>query len=219
MKSLFTPFLAALLTLSLTAGQGRADVNGPERLSPYASPGSIFPDPARGMNNAVNTEFVSDPVSCSVGQFITIIVNLSNTSSLSKQLNTAKTASVADAVSSILNANNTKLSMGWNANQAFKGGGSQADTEALTTTIQACITGIRPNGTLQIEARRQMQIGKEKSSMVLTGLVNRQDLAADNTISSTLVAELAIKQDGTGDLSRSERKGWLTTIYEFLSPF
>jgi len=54
---------------------------------------------------------------------------------------------------------------------------------------------------------------------VLTGLIRPEDLNTDNSIASSRVADLQIVQKGKGALSESQKKGWLTKLYEFLSPF
>jgi flagellar L-ring protein precursor FlgH len=208
---------AAFLILALAAPFAvRAQISSAPRVSPYSAPGSIFPnEPGDARMNSL----VSDPTAYSVGDSITIVVNLSNTANQSRAVTTAKKASVNDAITSVINPNNSNLAMNWAANQAFAGSGTQANTDGLTTTIQAQIVEALPNNTFRVEAHRDMAVGKERATMVLTGMVRRADLASDNSISSNLVSDLRIKQDGTGDLTRETRKGWMTTIYEFLNPF
>lgn len=212
MKKLFLILLIGLV-LAVAA---RAQYSVPNRNSPYSAPGSIFPcEPGDGRMNSL----VSDPTAYSVGDSITIVVNLSNVANQSRAVTTAKKSSVADSITSLANPNNTNLAMNWAANQAWAGSGSQANTDGLTTTIQAQITEALPNNTLRIEAHRDSAIGKEKATMILTGVVRRADLDSSNSISSNQISDLRIRQDGTGDLTRNTRKGWMTTIYEFLNPF
>ncbi len=193
-----------------------AQVSVPSRNCPYSAPGSIFPsEPGDGRMNSL----VSDPTAYSVGDSITIVVNLSNTANQSRAVTTAKKTSVADTITSVINPNNANLAMNWAGNQAFAGSGTQANTDGLTTTIQAQIIESLPNNTFRVEARRDMAVGKERTTMVLTGLVRRADLDSSNSVSSNLVSDLRITQNGSGDLTRNTRKGWMTTIYEFLNPF
>ena len=193
-----------------------AQISSPNRNCPYSAPGSIFPsEPGDGRMNSL----VSDPTAYSVGDTVTIVVNLSNTANQARAVTTAKKTSVADSITSLVTPNNSNLAMNWAGNQAFAGSGTQANTDGLTTTIQAQIVEALPNNTLRVEAKRYSSIGKERTTMVLTGVVRRADLDSSNSISSNLVADLQIKQEGSGDLTRSTRKGWMTTIYEFLNPF
>ena len=93
------------------------------------------------------------------------------------------------------------------------------NSEATSTTIQARVIAVLPNGVLQIAARRLSKAGDEDTAMILTGLVRPEDLSTTNTISSSQVADLQIIQKGKGTLSEDQRKGWLTKLYEFLDPF
>jgi len=206
------------LLLASLAGPAFAGIAGPDRESPYMAPGSIFPrDAGDGRMNSI----FSDPTAYSVGDFVTIVVNLTTTATRAKNTTTAKTASVNDSLTSLVIPNNVagNYGMQWGANQAFNGGGSQANSEAMTTTIQARIVEVYPNDTFRVEAHRAFQEGREKSNMVLTGFVRRKDLSATNSVSSTQVADLQVKDDGAGDLSRAAKKGWLTSVYEFVNPF
>ncbi len=152
---------------------------------------------------------------------VTIVVNLSQVSSRAKTLATAKTTSVNDSLTSLLIPNNVAGNYGnqWAGNQSFSGSGSQTSNETMTTTVEARITEVYPNGTLKIEARRVQQNDKERTTMTLSGVIRQQDLDSTNSISSTQVADLQIKSDGVGDVTRATRKGWLTTFYEFINPF
>ncbi len=224
-KFLHSPGLALVPALSLSlfmlaaaAGTGLGQITGAPRISAYSAPGSIFPtDAGDGRMNSL----YSDPTAFSVGDFITVVVNLSSVATRSKNTTTAKAATVNDSITSLIIPNNVagNYANQWAAAQAFNGGGSQADNEALTTTLQARIIEVYPNGTFRIVAQRDFQEGKEKTTLTMTGIVRRKDLTSTNTISSTQVAELEVKEDGAGDITREQRKGWLTTAYEFLNPF
>ncbi len=197
--------------------------------------GSIYP--AHGA--ARKSSLYSDRVAAGVGDLITITVAVSTSASKTAQTKTAKTSAVADAIKTIVYPYNPNAvadrpnqgwttpynnagdapAMAWTGNQSFDGNGTLKQSETVTTTIQARVTEVLPNDTLRLEAKRIVETGKERADMTLTGLVRRDDLDSSNTVSSTKVADLQVKQEGTGPLSRQQRKGWMTTIYEFISPF
>lgn len=190
-----------------------------------AQSGSLWPGKARVVHS-----IYADPVAASVGDLVTIIVNINTVSTKEQQTSTAKNASVNDTITALGYPQNDGVfdwyryrdlapSAAWNAAQSFDGGGSINNRETLTTTIQARVTEVLPNGNMLVEARRQYETGKEKSTLILTGIVRREDLDGSNQVSSANVANLRIVQEGAGPLSRSQRKGWLTTLYEFISPF
>jgi flagellar L-ring protein precursor FlgH len=174
----------------------------------------------------------SDPLAHGVGDTITIIVDLTNTITKDQNTKTAKTAAVNDTINSLVyppDGSNHGFSfytlhgavptMQWSANQSFNGGGTLANNEADSTTIQARVIEVEANGVMRVEATRLSKAGDEDTRMVLTGLVRPDDLNTDNSISSSRVADLQIVQKGKGALSEAQRKGWLTKLYEFLNPF
>lgn len=172
----------------------------------------------------------SDPVAGKIGDLITIVVNLSTTSTKDRSTDTSKATTANDSISAFVypqsggqwdwyRYRDLAPTWTWSGAHTFKGGGKINDKETFTTTIQARVVDVLPNGSLQIESRRFYEVGKEKSTLVLSGLVRREDISAANSISSTKIADLQIRQEGDGPLSRERRKGWLTKLYEFLSPF
>lgn len=193
----------------------------------WAQTGSLWP--SSGTPGATSTLYC-DRTATSVGDLVTIVVNLSAVATKNQSMSTSKAASVADTITALGYPNtdgqpdwyryrNQPPTATWNAAESWKGGGQIANTEVFTTTIQARVVDALPNGVLRIEARRRYEADKEKSDMILTGLIRREDLATDNSISSNQVADMQLQQDGKGPLSRNEKKGWLTTFYEFINPF
>lgn len=192
-----------------------------------AQTGSIWP--VSGSAGASSTLY-NDRTAASVGDLITIVVNLSVQATKKQSTDTAKTASVNDTITALgypftdgapdwYRYRNQAPQVTWNAAESWKGGGNISNSEGFTTTIQARIVDAMPNGVLRVEARRRYETGKEKSDLILTGLVRREDLTPANAVLSTQVADLQITQEGKGPLTRNSRKGWLTTFYEFINPF
>jgi flagellar L-ring protein precursor FlgH len=186
----------------------------------------------QSVSTAGQSSIYSDPLAHSVGDLVTIVVSLQNSIEKDQNTTTAKTAAVDAVINALLypsnghsngfqmfNSGGANPTVSWNASNTFNGGGTVKNTEATSTTIQARVVGILPNGVLQVEARRLSKAGEEDTAMILTGQVRPEDLSSTNTISSSQVAELQIVQKGKGTLSSDQRKGWLTKLYEFLSPF
>jgi flagellar L-ring protein precursor FlgH len=184
------------------------------------------------VSTAGQSSLFSDSLAHSVGDLITIVVDLNNSVEKDQNTTTAKTAAVDAVLTSLLypndntnkgynflNLHGNPPTTAWNATSSYDGGGTLKNTEATSTTIQARVVSILPNGVMQIEARRLSKAADEDSAMILTGEVRPEDLSSTNTISSSQVAELQIVQKGKGTLTNNQRKGWLTKLYEFLSPF
>ena len=178
------------------------------------------------------TSLYGDPLAHAVGDLVTIVVTLQNSVSKAQNTTTAKTTSVDGTISALVyptdatnhgwnfyNYHGQNPTTSWNSAQTFNGGGTIANTEATSTTIQARVIAVAANGVMRVEATRLSKAGDEDTSMVLTGLVRPEDLSTANTISSDNVADLEILQKGKGTLTNNQRKGWLTKFYEFIEPF
>lgn len=174
----------------------------------------------------------SDPLAHSVGDLLTIVVTLQNTITKAQNTTTAKTTAVDGTINSLIyptdasnhgwnfaNYHGMNPTTQWSSTQSFNGGGTIANNEAASTTIQARVVAVGANGVMRVEATRLSKAGDEDTSMILTGLVRPEDLSTANTISSDNVADLEILQKGKGTITSNQRKGWLTKFYEFIEPF
>jgi len=178
------------------------------------------------------TSIYGDPLAHGVGDLITIVVDLQNTITKDQNTKTDKETALNAAITQLVypaDATNHGWSwygyhgqtpgMAWNSTQSFNGGGTVANSETASTTIQARVMDIGANGVMRVQATRMSKAGEEDTSMILTGFVRPEDLSSSNSISSSRVAQLQILQKGKGTLTEDQKKGWLTKLYEFLSPF
>jgi flagellar L-ring protein precursor FlgH len=220
----------AICLTALTLGAARiasADPGDPTVGSIWGHVGGMATVSTAGQSN-----LFSDPLAHSVGDLVTIVVDLQNSVEKNQNTTTAKTTAVDAVINALLyppngtsrgfnfaNFQGASPTTQWSSTQSFGGGGTVKNTEATSTTIQARVVSVLPNGVLQIAAKRLSKAGDEDTAMILTGLVRPEDLSTTNTISSSLVADLQIVQKGKGTLSEDQRKGWLTKFYEFLDPF
>ena len=86
--------------------------------------------------------------------------------------------------------------------------------DSLTFRIAAKIVDIRPNGNLVIEAHQDIQINEEVWRKSLTGIVRREAIQADRTVSSDSIAELRISKREQGQVHDGYARGWLKQIYD-----
>jgi flagellar L-ring protein precursor FlgH len=220
--------IAWLIALGLGAARiAGADPGEPTVGSIWGHTGGIAAVSTAGQSN-----IYSDPLAHSVGDLVTIVVDLQNSVEKDQNTTTAKATAVDAVINALLyppngtsrgfnfaNYQGTSPTTQWSSTQSFNGGGTVKNSEATLTTIQARVVGVEPNGVLRIAARRLSKAGDEDTAMILTGLVRPEDLSTTNAISSSLVADLQIVQKGKGTLTEDQRKGWLTKLYEFLDPF
>jgi len=86
----------------------------------------------------------------------------------------------------------------------------------LVLTITSHIEDILPNGNLVIRGRKQIRVNDEISEIYLSGVVRRDDIAPDNTVSSQRVSNLQVDVRGTGPVSAKSTGGILSRLFNFL---
>lgn len=101
----------------------------------------------------------------------------------------------------------------------FKGTGLTTRQGKLTGTITAMVVEVMPNGNLAIESRKEITINNEKQILVLHGIIRPYDIAADNTISSSKVANAEVYFVGDGIVQDKQNPGWLAKITDRVWPF
>lgn len=204
-KLLFPAFFAvAVLALPSSVRAG-----GPGSLVPTETDGKI-------------ASLFSDPIAYRINEPITVVVNLSNAATATRSMTTAKTENINEGtLSSPLIPSEISKNYGFNLNgsTAHSGTGNLANNQTMTTTFSGKIVEILPNDTYKIQASQTFTVGREKSELLLTGTIRSWDISATNQINSTQIADMKLEQTGTGPLSRSADKGWLTQLFEILAPF
>jgi len=64
-----------------------------------------------------------------------------------------------------------------------------------------------------------MTFSGETQHIVLHGVVRAADVSPENTVLSSNIANARVEFITDGDLTDSRKKGWLTKLYDKLSPF
>lgn len=105
------------------------------------------------------------------------------------------------------------------AKSEFAGDGSTKRAGTLTGTITAKVVEVLPNGNLVLQARKEITINNEKQILVLRGMIRPEDIALDNTIASSKVADAEVYFVGDGIIQDKQRPGWLVRLLDNVWPF
>ena len=89
----------------------------------------------------------------------------------------------------------------------------------VTSALAARVLRVLPGGILQIEGARQTRVNEETQYMVITGTIRAKDVAADNSIMSTQIADANIQYYGKGVLADKQKPGWFTRLMDNIWPF
>ncbi len=105
------------------------------------------------------------------------------------------------------------------SNTGFTGTGTTQRSGQLSGSIAVRVVKEMPNGDLFIEGTKVVLINNEEYHLYLSGLIRPTDIAKDNSVSSSRVADAQIEYTGRGDLADTNKRGWLTKMLETINPF
>ncbi|AUW60149.1 flagellar biosynthesis protein FlgH [Sphingobium sp. SCG-1] len=109
--------------------------------------------------------------------------------------------------------------IGSGGNNAFKGSGTAAQSNALSGELTVTIAKVYPNGTLLVRGEKALTLNRGDEFMQISGLVRQADISSDNRVLSTRVADAKIIYTGKGEIARASGQGWLQRFFTRISPF
>ena len=83
-------------------------------------------------------------------------------------------------------------------NTQLNGQGTTSRTTTLTTTLTARVTHVLPNGGLEVEATKDIQINSERQIITVRGVVRPADIDPTNSVQSNRLGELEVRVNGKG---------------------
>lgn len=227
-------WLAALLFL------GGCVAPAPKPDDPYYAP--VLPRtplPAAQNNGAIyqagfETNYFDDRKAFRVGDIITITLNERTQASKNANSNISKdssgeigapnlfgmTPSPKNPLSAIgaLGMDNSRLSLeaGWEAGRESSGSGQAGQSNSLSGSITVTVAEVLPNGILAVRGEKWLTLNTGDELVRISGLIRSDDISADNSVSSTRVADARITYSGTGAFADASQPGWMSRF--FLSP-
>jgi flagellar L-ring protein precursor FlgH len=105
------------------------------------------------------------------------------------------------------------------ATSDFGGDGQTSRKGTLTGSIAVRVNQQMPNGDLFIEGTKVVMINHEEIHLYISGLVRRADIAGDNSVASSRIADAQVEFTGRGDVADTVDRGWLTKILDAINPF
>ncbi|TWU25550.1 flagellar basal body L-ring protein FlgH [Bythopirellula polymerisocia] len=98
----------------------------------------------------------------------------------------------------------------------------QSDVELLDSLafrMAVEIVDIQPNGNLVIEGHQTINNNEEQWRISLSGVVRREAIQADNTVSSDAIYDLSIDKEEMGQVRDAYARGWFSKWYDRYKPF
>jgi flagellar L-ring protein precursor FlgH len=101
----------------------------------------------------------------------------------------------------------------------YKGSGSTTRTDQASGTLTAKVMRVLDNGTLVVEGRRLVVVHDENLTLVVSGLVRREDVGPDNSVRSSALADGEIRIEGKGTISLRQQPGLFQRVFDWLGLF
>jgi flagellar L-ring protein precursor FlgH len=218
---LLTLLLGGCATAPRTAGPSYRPAHPPVMPAPAADNGSIY-------QMGYEVRLFEDNKARRVGDVLTIMLQERTQASKSASTETSKSSDVNIANPTLFGSSpqfnvpgmvplasnrGNSLETGISSSNSFAGEGDASQSNSLTGNITVTIAEVLPNGNLVVRGEKWLTLNNGEEFIQISGIVRPQDIATNNTVASTLVADARITYSGKGQLADTQRSGWLTRFF------
>lgn len=211
-----------LALLALAAAQGCSTAGAPQLAEgPAALPLiGAGPEPVNGSlwQGAQSLTLFNDVKARQVGDTLTVQLAERTQASKSASTDASRNSSVSTGSPTLLGGTVTRngkpiLENEWETGQSFAGKGSSSQGNRLDGNITVVVTGVYPNGNLQVQGEKWLTLNQGKEFVKVTGIVRPADIGPDNAVPSFKVADARITYSGSGTLADANRPGVLSRFF------
>lgn len=166
----------------------------------------------------------ADRKAAAKGDILTIVVAESAVAQSSQNKSSSRESSLEDAIARFVYSGLGTARRGQlpgtsgTGKASYSGGGDVSNTQSLSARAAVSVTDVLPNGNLVVEGVRVVTFSGETQYVVLRGIVRADDVARDNSVVSTNIAEARVEFHSEGSLTEAQKRGWLAKVYEKLRP-
>jgi flagellar L-ring protein precursor FlgH len=165
--------------------------------------------------------FFKDQRAKQIGDILTVMVNIADNASLGNKTSQTRSDTEAGTLASVFGIpgpSNLTSALTSSSGPSHMGEGIVNRTETISIKLAAIITQSLPNGNLVIHGKQEIRVNNEMREIELSGVVRREDIMSNNTISYEKIAQARISYGGRGQLTDVQRPRWGYQLIEALSP-
>lgn len=171
--------------------------------------------------------FFRDQRAGKLGDILTIKINIQDKADLGNNTSRTRGGSENGGLGGLLGiapvakllGNNAAAALETNSGSKYAGGGTTARSETINMTMAAIVTQVLPNGNLMIRGKQEVRVNFEMRELIVTGIIRPEDIARDNSIQHSQIAEARVIYGGKGQLTDAQQARWGQQIYDALFPF
>lgn len=178
---------------------------------PQRTSGSLYQD-MYGMN------LFDDRKAHFVGDIITVTLSEKTVSKKSSGVAVKKNSSADMNAGTLLGAvdpqyKGLSLENSIAHNRTFAGDADADQSNSLEGNITVTVAEILPNGNLIVRGEKWITLNRGDEFIRISGMIRPDDIAPDNTVLSTRLANAKISYSGTGTLADSQTMGWFSRFF------
>lgn len=91
--------------------------------------------------------------------------------------------------------------------------------DKMSFKMAAVVIELLPNGNMVVQGREEIRLVNEVREVEIKGIIRREDVSSNNTISSEKIANMRISYGGRGDLSDAQSAPWGQQYMQKILPF
>lgn len=203
-------------TLADRGADGRVPGKSPDQEPPQSA--SLYRAGSAGL--------FADQRARRLGDIVTVKINVADKADLGDTTTRTRSGSENVGIANLLGLEKvlpkatdpTKL-VGGKTDSSSTGNGTTQRSEQINMTMAAIVTKVLPNGNLYIQGKQEIRVNFELREFVLTGIIRPQDIAADNSIQHSQIAEARVSYGGRGQLTDVQQARYGQQIFDALFPF
>lgn len=224
--------LALVAALLASSGCNTAPRRDPEYAASYPA-AHASPLPAQATSGAIyqtgyDVALFEDVKARRIGDILTI--RLAESTNAQKQADTAVTRSSDSSIDNptilgtsplfnlpgvlpLASTTDNTLASNLGAEHDFEGAADSQLSNSLRGDITVTIADVLPNGNLVVRGEKRLNLNQGNEYVKIVGIVRPIDIATDNSVPSTRVADATIIYNGDGVTADANRVGWLQRFF------
>ena len=167
------------------------------------------------------TSLTADHRATAVGDILTVVIKETTRVKNEDKVNRSNTSSLAARLESFTLSDkafkeNTLPALDVRQDRQVEGAAKQEKDSALEARIAVIVIDVHPNGNLVVAGTRVVRVDDEDKTLRISGIVRPLDVAKDNTVGSSQVADARVSITGEGGNSRMVTRGPVATLVDTL---
>ena len=174
--------------------------------------------------------FFRDPRAAKTGDILTVAIDIGDQAKIANTTSRSTSASENAGLPNFLgfesrlpailpDAVDPSSLVNLNSDSASSGTGSVDRSETISLTVAAVVVQVLPNGNLVIQGQQEVRVNNEVRELVVSGVVRPEDIASNNTIRHTQIAEARISYGGRGQITDVQQPRYGQQFFDIIWPF